>query len=716
MIIFLLIFLTGPQQLTWYEVYERGERQFRKQDWAACIADMDKALAVRPEPKKNQITRAVQKIDYKPYYYKALACLKLGRIQEAAEYAGRSVEGEVVKNDLKLQADLIPVFQALRREALDVREEYREEAEIIDDRSRVLSYLEAGDLDRAEIELNARSNRREFDDLRRQLKLAQDALQARRDVDRQLTLRIEEAVTEGDKIMAAGLLNALGDRLPEATVVQLRQRIDDMPDPGVETEEPDSPPAITDQTGEIEQYKQLYAGAADRNLELVDQIDALERKNRNLQVQMARAAESEEPVIISFNTQLLMQVVRENEKELLVTAQAASPSRLVDWKLFHNGFPVDLPADAVQQDELNYAMEFRFPVESYGNHKIDLAVVDELASPEIRESVTVLVPRPFYLNPWLWRVLTGLVLVFLVWRMLRRMRLRKIARLRHFNPYIAGSPVRNIDMFYGRDDLIRRIQGLVHKNSFMIHGERRIGKTSLLLQLKKNLSELESNDYRFFPAFVDLQGIHEEDLFHHMMSEVIAQAGNWDISMEDLRFEETNGGYVGRQFARDMKTIIGRLKDRYERHVMVVLLVDEVDCLNEFGEKTNQKLRGIFMKDFAEHLTCVMAGIHLKKEWESSGSPWYNFFEEIPVHHIDEQDARELIIGPVKGIFRYRADAVDLIINATGGHPYLIQKICVSLIGHKLNDNKFVISREDVAGVLANMGEELKRNQDGIYR
>jgi len=71
-LILLLLALKVPPQLTWYEVYERGEKSFRKGDYTACIADMDAAIAVEPVARKNQFTRAVQKINYKPYYYKAL--------------------------------------------------------------------------------------------------------------------------------------------------------------------------------------------------------------------------------------------------------------------------------------------------------------------------------------------------------------------------------------------------------------------------------------------------------------------------------------------------------------------------------------------------------------------------------------------------------------------------------------------------------------------
>ena len=79
----LLLLLLAPYQLTWYEHYEDGERLFQKGDYRGCIARMDAALKERPEPKRNQFTRAVQKIDYKPFYYQALAHYRLGELERA---------------------------------------------------------------------------------------------------------------------------------------------------------------------------------------------------------------------------------------------------------------------------------------------------------------------------------------------------------------------------------------------------------------------------------------------------------------------------------------------------------------------------------------------------------------------------------------------------------------------------------------------------------
>ena len=91
----------------------------------------------------------------------------------------------------------------------------------------------------------------------------------------------------------------------------------------------------------------------------------------------------------------------------------------------------------------------------------------------------------------------------------------------------------------------------------------------------------------------------------------------------------TDYGY--REFVLDLRKVIKILKQQSEKHVKLVLLMDEVDELNDYDPRVNQKLRSLFMKSFAENLVSVVSGVEIKKHWEREGSPWYNFFEEIEI-------------------------------------------------------------------------------------
>jgi tetratricopeptide (TPR) repeat protein/Cdc6-like AAA superfamily ATPase len=280
---------------------------------------------------------------------------------------------------------------------------------------------------------------------------------------------------------------------------------------------------------------------------------------------------------------------------------------------------------------------------------------------------------------------------------------RQNARRRRFNPYIAGAPVLDDDMFYGREQLTRRMLGMLHRNSLMITGERRIGKTTFLHHLKRVLEEDEGTEWRFFPVIVDLQGVPEEAFFHAIMSEVVDALSLAPATREALRFAPEPGGYDARDFSHDLQQVIAELRTRTPRRVKLALLIDEVDVLNEYSETVNQRLRGIFMKSFSENLVAVMSGVAIRRRWKSEVSPWYNFFDEIELQPFTREEAEALIRDPVKGVFRFAPDAVELILELSRLRPYLVQKLCVHAMSRMLENGRSTVRRDDVEAAQATL-------------
>jgi predicted AAA+ superfamily ATPase len=61
------------------------------------------------------------------------------------------------------------------------------------------------------------------------------------------------------------------------------------------------------------------------------------------------------------------------------------------------------------------------------------------------------------------------------------------------NPYIAGRALSGIQGFCGREDILRTIEARLDSNdqgAIVLYGQRRIGKTSILLQLRQRLPTL----------------------------------------------------------------------------------------------------------------------------------------------------------------------------------------------------------------------------------
>jgi hypothetical protein len=149
----------------------------------------------------------------------------------------------------------------------------------------------------------------------------------------------------------------------------------------------------------------------------------------------------------------------------------------------------------------------------------------------------------------------------------------------------------------------------------------------------------------------------------------------------------------------DLREILKRLRRRGEKRVRLVLLIDEVDELNDYDPRVNQKLRSLFMKSFAEDLVAVVSGVAIKREWEREGSPWYNFFEEIDVGPFQLEASRELVEKPIRGVLRLEEGVVERIVALTGGRPYRIQRLCMKLVSRAYELKRREISVADVEAI-----------------
>ena len=310
---------------------------------------------------------------------------------------------------------------------------------------------------------------------------------------------------------------------------------------------------------------------------------------------------------------------------------------------------------------------------------------------------TVFYARPFYREPWFYALLLGSSMVLIGVPLWRRSRHRGQLRRRRFNPYVAGAPVLEDDMFFGRHELVERILQTVHNNSLLIYGERRIGKTSIQHQLKKRLLDLDDPIYEFHPVYVDLQGTPETRFFQTIAEDIFQELAPVLDGLTPAK--DTSGDYSYRDLVRDVRAVLKTLDERTSKKVKLVLLIDEVDELNDYDPRVNQKLRSLFMKSFAENLAAVVSGVEIKKHWEREGSPWYNFFEEIKVEPLGPQEARELIERPIGRIFKLDGGVAERIISLTGGKPYLIQKLCISLVSRLHEQRRRRVTIADVEAV-----------------
>jgi hypothetical protein len=264
-------------------------------------------------------------------------------------------------------------------------------------------------------------------------------------------------------------------------------------------------------------------------------------------------------------------------------------------------------------------------------------------------------------------------------------------------------------MFFGREEALAKVLDTIHNNHVAIYGERRIGKTSFLYQLDSRLREVEDPQYLFIPAFVNLHGVPAERLFFTLMS-AIARSCQPRINPLDLICATKRESYDAHDLVDDLETVLEALAATTDKQIRLVLLLDEGDELNKYDPIVQARLRRIFMTRVGRYLRMVWSGLSIDKEWKLYTSPWYNLFaieERLP--HFTKNEALRLIEEPVRGIYRYDKDAIELILQYSKHKPFHIQQICLATINYVLAQE-----RPRVTGPIRVTKEDVERAYQGL--
>ncbi len=334
-----------------------------------------------------------------------------------------------------------------------------------------------------------------------------------------------------------------------------------------------------------------------------------------------------------------------------------------------------------------------------------IAINRDLVYSETPATVHLTIATPWYLNGWIMFPSGGafLATLFLAFYYGKRLQTQR-AIAQQFNPYIAGRVVGS-DLFFGRSDIITDIERTLANNCFLLYGERRIGKSSIQHQLRERLQNADDPTYKFIPAYIDLQGVSEDDFFRTIAASVVEHAASLFKEPLTLRLNADDLAdrlYSYRDLNRDLRAIIDHLKEGETKAIKIVLLMDEVDTLNTYSLRTNLNLRGLFMGPLKENLVLVMSGLYLKMDWsaEGGGSPPFNFLSrEIQIQPLDEASARRLITEPVKGFYTCEPKAIDLIISLSEFRPFTIQAFCLRAVNRILADGRTRIAVADIEGI-----------------
>ena len=233
------------------------------------------------------------------------------------------------------------------------------------------------------------------------------------------------------------------------------------------------------------------------------------------------------------------------------------------------------------------------------------------------------------------------------------------------NPYIAGAPVTDPALFYGREDVFawieQSIAGRHASNTLVIHGQRRVGKTSVLKLLHLRLPD------RFVPVFFDLQGrTHTSmDRFLWRLAREIVHTLRSRLQADLPRPEQqpftSDPEYFVGGFMADVRSAIGEDKS-------VVVVFDEFDTLEEptAKEMLGQHLVPFFSRilQTAENLNFVFSIGSSGHKLEHMQAGYTDFFRSAlykKISFLTPDQTKRLIVEPARGLVDYDRRAVKRI-------------------------------------------------------
>lgn len=229
--------------------------------------------------------------------------------------------------------------------------------------------------------------------------------------------------------------------------------------------------------------------------------------------------------------------------------------------------------------------------------------------------------------------------------------------------------------FTGYERLRRSIlSGLAHGKSYAILGGRRCGKSSLLLQLEKDLQGEPRGAFNLQPRFLDIQALGQvtpERLFKAMLKRIAP-------GLETPPSLEPGNEYEA--FLEQLDEIQPQLRKEHGNDWLMILLVDELDAAIASlpNDQFFQNLRNLLMVSrYNRHFRLVASGVREMGRLISSGSSPLNNLSHQYLRPLEKSERNELVRKGFPG--GLPDPLMEKLEDLCGGHPYVWQGLLEKL-------------------------------------
>jgi Novel STAND NTPase 2/TIR domain len=246
------------------------------------------------------------------------------------------------------------------------------------------------------------------------------------------------------------------------------------------------------------------------------------------------------------------------------------------------------------------------------------------------------------------------------------------------NPFTFGNPIHDPERFFGRRQEIRqilnRLLSSAHESTSII-GERRIGKTSLLVYLAnpKVAAQLGLTPEKFCIAYIDFQGLTDitpTRFWQRVLKKMSRSVCDEDLkpSMEKLSVQE----HI------DLFDLEDLFQTSHEKRLTTVLMMDEFEYVTQNPNFKSDFFGGLRALSIHHGVALLPATrrelVDLCHSEEIKGSPFFNIFANVVLRPFTRTEVDELLDGySAQSNARLSSAEHELIFQFGGGYPFFVQ-------------------------------------------
>ena len=267
------------------------------------------------------------------------------------------------------------------------------------------------------------------------------------------------------------------------------------------------------------------------------------------------------------------------------------------------------------------------------------------------------------------------------------------------NPYITNRPVSDPSHFLGREGLLAWVRERLVKGDrvLLLHGIRRIGKTSFLLQLPNRVPA------GYLPVRLDLQKMaHRANdetgasdsqesfmwAFCRSVAHEVTTLHALNLSAPGRAAFARDASYALREFLTDLRQVLG--------NNILLLMLDDLDTLPADGVGRR------FLFDLVEQALERRPGLRFLITVRSldgllAGCGWAQRAPTQRLSPLNSTEALDLLRSPASGRLSYDSAAARRITELASGYPYYLQLLGYTLFNRRSANE---VSLSDVSAAL----------------